>query len=175
MNTDQARFSQAITEAANRAEATALLIRAGYRVYRPEADIEGEDLVIRVPAETALLTGELRGVQLKGRPVVDERRYGGRDLWMLFPSTRYNAEVAREWFLVPHDHLFAWVENRHGSAPKWDRYWSYPSISKPLASFLAEYVVKPLDPNGMRFVETGESATITDVDGNPVNFDERIG
>jgi hypothetical protein len=31
-------------EAANRAEATALLIRAGYRVYRPEADGYGEDL-----------------------------------------------------------------------------------------------------------------------------------
>jgi hypothetical protein len=32
-------------EAANRAEATALLIRAGYRVYRPEADCYGEDLI----------------------------------------------------------------------------------------------------------------------------------
>jgi hypothetical protein len=30
-------------EAANRAEATALLIRVGYRVYRPEADCYGED------------------------------------------------------------------------------------------------------------------------------------
>ena len=32
-------------EAANRAEATAILIRGGYRVYRPEADVSGEDLV----------------------------------------------------------------------------------------------------------------------------------
>ena len=31
-------------EAANRAEAMVLLIRAGYRVYRPEADAYGEDL-----------------------------------------------------------------------------------------------------------------------------------
>ncbi len=52
-------------EAANRAEATALLIRAGYRVYRPEADCYGEDLVVRTP------TGELRAVQLKSRPTVD--------------------------------------------------------------------------------------------------------
>src|SRR5216684_1055687 len=37
-------------EAANRAEATALLIRAGYRVYRPEADGYGEDLVVRTPS-----------------------------------------------------------------------------------------------------------------------------
>jgi hypothetical protein len=28
-------------EAANRAEATAILIRHGYRVYRPEADVSG--------------------------------------------------------------------------------------------------------------------------------------
>lgn len=33
-------------EAANHAEATALLIRYGYRVYRPEVDVSGEDLVI---------------------------------------------------------------------------------------------------------------------------------
>ena len=33
-------------EAANRAEATAILMRAGYRVYRPEADVSGENLVI---------------------------------------------------------------------------------------------------------------------------------
>lgn len=43
------RFEQAATEAANRAEVTALLIRYGYRVYRPEADIEGEVLVLRLP------------------------------------------------------------------------------------------------------------------------------
>jgi hemolysin activation/secretion protein len=47
-------------EAANRAEVTAVLIRAGYRVYRPEADVSGEDLVIRIPE------GELRSVQMKG-------------------------------------------------------------------------------------------------------------
>lgn len=48
-------------EAANRAEATALLIRDGYRVYRPEADCYGEDLILRTPS------GELRAVQLKSR------------------------------------------------------------------------------------------------------------
>jgi hypothetical protein len=32
-------------EAANRAEATAVLIRAGYRVYRPEADVNGVEVV----------------------------------------------------------------------------------------------------------------------------------
>lgn len=65
-------------EAANRAEATAILIRAGYRVYRPEADVSGEDLVVRTP------DGKLRLVQMKSRPTVELRRYGGKDIWMLF-------------------------------------------------------------------------------------------
>ena len=52
-------------EAANRAEATAILIRAGYLVYRPEADVSGEDLVVRS------LDGDLRPAQMKGRPTVD--------------------------------------------------------------------------------------------------------
>ena len=68
-------------EAANRAEVTALLIRAGYRVYRPEADCYGEDLILRA------LHGELRAVQLKSRPTVDWKRYGGKSLWMMFPNS----------------------------------------------------------------------------------------
>lgn len=52
-------------EAANRAEVTALLIPEGYRVYRPEADSHGEDLILRTPR------GALRAVQLKSRPAVD--------------------------------------------------------------------------------------------------------
>jgi len=47
-------------EAANRAEATAILIRAKYRVYRPEADAYFEDLLIRTP------DGEPGSVQMKG-------------------------------------------------------------------------------------------------------------
>jgi hypothetical protein len=49
-------------EAANRAEATALLIRAGYRVHPPEADCYGEDLVVRTPS------GEVLPLQLGFRP-----------------------------------------------------------------------------------------------------------
>lgn len=119
-------------EAANRAEATALLIRAGYRVYRPEADCYGEDLVVRAPA------GELRGVQLKSRPIVDRRRYGGRDLWMLFPDPG-KPLTDRTWYLVPHDVLYAWVEERHGHAAGWTEAWSYPGLSKPLSAFLKPY------------------------------------
>ena len=61
-------------EAANRAEATALLIRAGYRVYRPEADCYGEDLILRTP------TGELLPVQLKSRMTVNRDKYGSSSL-----------------------------------------------------------------------------------------------
>lgn len=133
----EARFRQAHTEAANRAEATALLIRCGYRVYRPEADIEGEDLVVRDPE------GTLSGVQLKGRPLVDWRRYGGRRLLMLFPSAPYSPAVARTWFLVPHDPFFGWVKARHGHTPKWGDLWHYPSIGRDLAAFLTPYEVRP--------------------------------
>jgi hypothetical protein len=140
--TKKPRFQQARTEAANRAEATALLIRCDYRVYRPEADIEGEDLVIRTPA------GELFGVQLKGRPVVDWPRYGDRGLLMLFPSALYRPAEPRTWFLVPHDPFYAWVLARHGHAKGGNEAWSYPGISQKLAAFLAPHaIVAPAEPN----------------------------
>jgi hypothetical protein len=126
-------------EAANRAEATALLIRAGYRVYRPEADCYGEDLILRTPS------GELRAVQLKSRPTVDWNKYGnGQSLWMLFPGTKSNDHVGRKWFLVLHDEFYAWVKNRHGHAPGWKDAWSYPTISRKLSHFLDEFVVDAL-------------------------------
>jgi len=127
------RFLAVHTEAANRAEATALLIRCGYRVYRPEADIQGEDIVVRAPDR------ELRGVQLKGRPLVDWKRYGGLDLWMLFPSAQYRPNMTRQWYLLPHDPFFEWVKNRHGHTPKWSDYWHYPSISKDLFAYLTPW------------------------------------
>jgi hypothetical protein len=125
-------------EAANRAEATALLIRAGYRVYRPEADCYGEDLVVRTP------TGELRAVQLKSRPSVDEKRYGGGLIWMLFPDPKGGA--GRAWFLVPHKELYRWFESRHGRADKWDGTWSVPYLSRDLRSFLVCHLLNPNTP-----------------------------
>lgn len=118
-------------EAANRAEATALLIRAGYRVYRPEADVHGEDLILRAPA------GDLRPVQLKARPTVDRGRYGDREMWMLFPEPA--APLGRPWFLIPHDDFYGWVHARHGHSPGWKDAWSYPGISKDLRTFLEPF------------------------------------
>jgi hypothetical protein len=120
-------------EAANRAEATALLIRAGYRVYRPEADCYGEDLVVRTPS------GELRPVQLKSRPTVDRKRYGSSPIWMLFPNPKGGA--GREWFLVPHKELYGWFEERHGQTNKWDGKWSAPYVSRDLGVFLARHLL----------------------------------
>ena len=123
-------------EAANRAEATAILIRAGYRVYRPEADVHGEDLVIRAP------DGELRSVQMKGRPVVEWQRYGGRDIWMLFPDP-LGSQPGRPWFFIKHDELFAWVKNRHGAAQGWAEAWSYPRMSADLRQWLQPFMLQP--------------------------------
>ena len=146
MSYDPARFKSANTEAANRAEATALLLRCGYRVYRPEADIEGEDLVIRTPYMVEEPQGKLIGVQLKGGATVDWNRYGGRDLYMLFPSAKFNPDVDRDWFLVPHDDLFTWVKKRHGHTAGWQKapFWSYPSISQKLHEFLEGRKVRPM-------------------------------
>jgi hypothetical protein len=126
-----------LEEAANRAEATALLIRCGYKVYRPEADTEGEDLVVRTPH------GKLVAVQLKSRVYVSQPRYGGKDIWLLVPSASYQPAVRRTWFLVPHDHVFAHVESRHGhSAPTWAGEWSYPSMPRHVLEVLAPFEVK---------------------------------
>lgn len=123
------KLSSAEIEAANRAEATALLIRAGYRVYRPEADVSGEDLVIRLP------DGSLRAVQLKGRPTVEWIRYGGRNILMLFPDPGV-LPPGRNWYLIDHDSFYCWVEQRHSHTAKWDQSWSYPSLGRLLANFL---------------------------------------
>jgi len=111
-------------------------------VYRPEADVEGDDLVLFTPSR------ELIRVQLKGRPHVDLRRYGNIGLWLLFPSAKFKLGVARTWFLIPHDDLFGWIKDRHGHTPKWGDWWSYPTMSVALRSFLADRVIgAPADEN----------------------------
>ena len=150
------QFFSAITESANRGEVTALLIRSGFRVYRPEADVYGEDLVVWSPnSET------FHAVQLKGRPIVDKAKYGGRNIWMLFPSARYNPSVSRDWFLVPHDEFLSWVAERHTSVAT-TGHWSYPTISKDLAIFLQPYViVPPVEGHEEKFQQGSEGVMVT--------------
>jgi hypothetical protein len=135
-------------EAANRAEVTAILIRAGYRVYRPEADVSGEDLVIRIPE------GELRSVQMKARPLVHSKLYGGKryagsEMWMLFPDPTGDIP-GRPWFFIKHDMLFNWYKKRHGAAPGWvQRHkegkaeWSEKVLTDKLRKFLQPKFMLP--------------------------------
>lgn len=84
--------------------------------------------------------GDLRPVQMKGRPTVDWGRYGQRSIWMLFPDPA-GAKPGRPWFLVKHDQLFDWVKNRHGAAPGWNDAWSYPRMSKDLRKYLLSFTL----------------------------------
>ncbi|WP_394268792.1 hypothetical protein [Qipengyuania sp.] len=135
MNT--ANLTSNLIEAANRAEATALLIRANYKVYRPEADDNGEDLVLRFP------TGELVPVQLKGRLHVEQQKYYGKDIWMLFPCSPWSTTDRRTWFLVPHDDLFIFMKGCHGHADGFAAgKWSVRTPSKKQREFLMQYELK---------------------------------
>jgi hypothetical protein len=128
-------------EAANRAEVTAILIRSGNRVYRPEADVSGEDLVIRRLGNDALLL-----VQMKSRPMVHSFLYGGRNIWMLFPDPVGDIP-GRPWFLIKHDELFEWFKEQHGTTSLgWAQRskanlaeWSERRISNKLGEFLQRF------------------------------------
>ena len=144
-------------EAAHRAEATALLIRKCYRVYRPEADCDGEDLILRFPAKSdkkqflsgqQFPCGELQAVQLKSRPTVSRKYEKVQSLWMLFPDPKKSHASGREWFLVPHKDLYEWMEKEHGhtkSMTKEGGGWSCPYIPQNLRSFLDNFIV--IDPS----------------------------
>jgi hypothetical protein len=125
-----------LVEAANRAEATALLIRYGYRVYRPEADVLGEDLILRTPDNGLIVA------QLKSRPFVNIK-YFGQGIWMLFPNPGGNIP-GRDWFLVEHDALFKWWEKKHSATTAWKAGgWSTPGISNDLKEFLLPFALCP--------------------------------
>lgn len=127
-------ISSNLIEAANRAEATSLLIRLGYKVYRPEADDEGEDLVVRLPDL------KLVPVQLKARLHVEHHRYGAKGIWMLFPDAPWNSNTRRQWYLVPHDHLFGIMQARHGHAKSFaELKWTTSSPAKAVADLIAAF------------------------------------
>ncbi|MEM7779254.1 MAG: hypothetical protein AAF697_02555 [Pseudomonadota bacterium] len=123
-------------EAANRGEVSALLIRLGYQVYRPEADVDGIDLVLRQPF------GELIDVQLKSRLTVNKPLYGERNIWMLFPDRPWDANIVRRWFLIPHDKLFGIIKERHGHAAKWDETWSAAKPARAILPLLEPHRLK---------------------------------
>jgi hypothetical protein len=135
----KSRLTSNELEAANRAEVAALLIRSGYRVYRPEADVEGEDILLRTPKRLFI------SVQLKSCLTVNEKKYGERrGIWMLFPN-RYSTpgpdNPRREWYLVPHEILYARIKKDHGHTKEGAKSWTAPRVSQDLHKFLAEYVI----------------------------------
>jgi hypothetical protein len=122
-------------EAANRAEATVLLIRAGYRVYRPEADAYGEDLILRTPM------GKLRAVQLKGRMTINHGKFGQKSLWMLFPSTTFRTDLKRDCYLVPHDELYEMLRKKHGNASSFTKGWNCRTVSAADRNLLRKFLI----------------------------------
>jgi hypothetical protein len=142
-------------EAANRAEVTAILIRSGNQVYRPEADVSGEDLVIRRLGADALLL-----VQMKSRPMVHWSLYGGRNIWMLFPDP-VGVIPGRPWFFIKHDELFNWFKDQHATSPGWAQRsqanlaeWSEKRISNALGKFLKQFklpITAPPDKGKVTF------------------------
>ena len=97
-------------------------------------------MVVRTPS------GKLIGVQLKSRVIVDDKKYGGRKLWMLFPSAPYHQNKPRDWYLIPHDQLLPRVEQSHGHLATWNKRWSAP-VSKDTARVLVSVAVSGPDLN----------------------------
>jgi hypothetical protein len=132
--------STLLIEAQNLAEVTAILLSKNYMVYRPEADIDGVDIVLKNPK------GELIKCQLKGRSHVESNKYGKRDIWMLFPQK--GEPFKRNWYLIKHDELLKIQKNRHGKAPKWNdslkgEYWT-EEVGVKLSDILEEFsIYKP--------------------------------
>ena len=87
-----------ITEAINLNEVTSILLNKGFMLYRPEVDFDGVDFLLKTPL------GFIQKCQLKSRAYVEWNRYGGKDIFMVFPG---KGDVGnRDWYLIPHDKLF---------------------------------------------------------------------
>ena len=99
-------------------------------------------------------TGQLLSVQLKSRPWVDWKRYGGRGTWMLFPEPGF--QLGRPWYLLPHDTLFDWFKAKHGHAPGWSDMWNTPTVSKELRAFLESFRQDRWSPSGISTSEPDE-------------------
>jgi hypothetical protein len=139
---DANRLSGAAEEAANRAEVTAILIRLGYGVYRPEFDWNGEDLIVKMSNNKSF-----RVVQLKSRAFVDEKRYSNKKIWMLFPSGPFSRSEERTWYLIPHDKLFKYTDERYGHGAGWKKHrnWSYKSLPQETREFLRPWILNRKD------------------------------
>ena len=124
-----------IIEAVNRNEVTAILLSLGYMVYKPEADVDGIDFIIKTPTDNILKC------QLKSRSWVEWDRYGGKNIFMIFPGI--GEVMKRDWYLVAHDKLFIIQKKQHGHANKWANkggFWHSP-VNPKLAELIKDYKI----------------------------------
>jgi hypothetical protein len=110
------RFRSQIREVVNRNTVVSLALEQGFNAFLPVYD-GGVDFILYRESDS-----ELRKVQLKSRWTID-RKYMGRDIWVAFP-------IAGEWYLMPHDKMFAlgeadgvtvtssWIDNGAYSRPR---------------------------------------------------------
>jgi hypothetical protein len=90
---------------------------------------------------------------MKARPLVHSKlyggkRYGGSEMWMLFPDPTGDIP-GRPWFFIRHDELFNWYKKRHGGAPSWvQRHkegkaeWSEKGLGVELRKFLQPFMLR---------------------------------
>ena len=109
-----------VVEVLNRYEISLVLTKLGGLVFEPDADVDGVDFAVKSPE------GKFFSCQLKSRCTVEKKRYGGRDIWMVFPGA--GEPMKRDWYFIEHDLLFKHLKKKHGKAPKWNHetrgeYW----------------------------------------------------
>lgn len=118
------RYRTQIQEVINRNIVVSLALKQGFNVFLPVYD-GGVDFILYRETDRVM-----RKVQLKGRWMIDEK-YIGRDIWMAFP-------IAGEWYLMPHDKMFACAEAEgFTKSSSWIDGHAY-SLKKPSAAVIAQ-------------------------------------
>jgi hypothetical protein len=142
-----------IIEAQNLNEVSTILLKKGFMLYRPEADVDGVDFIIQTPENNFLKC------QLKSRAYVLWNKYGNKNIYMVFPE--HGDSFNREWYLIPHDTLFQILKSLHGDAPNWNHsefgeYWHTP-VSKKLANDLKSFAISsPTNQWGNKILSSNE-------------------
>jgi hypothetical protein len=151
-----------IIEAYNLNEVSAIFLKKGFMLYRPEADVDGVDFIIQTPENNFLKC------QLKSRAYVLWNKYGNKDIYMVFPAQ--GDSFNREWYLIPHDTLFQILKSKHGDAPNWNHsefgeHWNTP-VSKNLADELKSFtIISPTNQLGNKLLRNNElTADMFDLD-----------
>jgi len=114
----------------NFAKAAALLADYGFVSLRLSDDWKGADFIAQhVDGETILR------VQLKGR-LTFNKKYEGKDLWIMFCSDRH-------WYMFPHDELLGKMlaANRMVDTASWEEKggYSFPYLGKVVLELLEPY------------------------------------